>query len=831
MKTILLTIIALFSIALVRAQKPIVISGKIENCLNRNTSFLEKKWFNPETLMEETKTIDFSIAENGRFYLKIIPSNSLYNRYWIHLGYERTHLDLTAGDSIYMTLDATWFDETIKYSGIGSGRNNYRRDVFLEFWDNNASDKLNYTNNSTQFLNGLNMLSERKVSLLNRYYLSGEIDSSYYRLEKSMIYYEKFSKIATRYPNPNQLPDSIMRGIELLLRTTDFGSIQFLQCSEYKELVKKLPGYINQQRINKSESQLKQVIEIAESHYSGIVLLYFKSEMLKKYFNQAISLSEKKALLSFFSSHFKEPVLVKKINELDRQIHNDSVFNHRIFQASLIICLWVAFISLALFLIIKFLPKINNKKINIALWLKIGFYLIVFVLSSMFISEEHSSFESIILVILLLGEFLFHTYRSIPRFAFQRKYLFYSVSILLPFIVFVACMLLNAAGVLPYGEIFVAFLLYFVIIVLSWISHYINHLATSDSSLKSLIKSGDLNLEIGINVVILFIANFVFLASNNWRPSLNSVLLFYSIIFILYFNIFVAFPRFFKKEKIAQFIRLQIIILAGSFFVSIVIEAIQTLVAFRNIGLETGFFDHIGFSSSSTAILLLFMLLLIPSFSYYYIKCQLKLNESTGFKLYRQKEAELAQLRSQVNPHFLFNTLNTLYAFALKEGSDKTAECIAKLANLMRFMLDDMKKESILLDREVSYIQDYIKLQSIRSAVEQDITISIDIDPGKGYSIAPMLLIPFVENAFKHGVNPNKISQLRIDITAKDNTIQFVIENSLDDDFEAYYKERGFGIGIENVKSRLEHIYPKRHMISIAKTKDKFIVIVSISGF
>lgn len=433
--------------------------------------------------------------------------------------------------------------------------------------------------------------------------------------------------------------------------------------------------------------------------------------------------------------------------------------------------------------------------------------------------------------ILLLGGFLFHTYRSIPRFAFQRKYLYYSYSILLPFIVFVFCLFLNATGILPIDKITVAFLLYYVTIVLSWVLYYIHQLASNDSSLKSLIKSGEINLEIAIHVVALFIANFVFLASNNWRPSLNSVLLFYSIIFILYFNIFVAFPRFFKREKISQFIRLQIIILAGSFFVSIFVEAIQTHVAFRKIGLETGLFDLIGISSSSTAILLLFMLLLIPSFSYYYIKGQFKLNESSGFKLYRQKEAELAQLRSQVNPHFLFNTLNTLYAFALKEGSDKTAECIAKLANLMRFMLDDMKKESILLDREVSYIQDYIKLQSIRSAVEQDITISIDIDPEKGYSIAPMLLIPFVENAFKHGVNPNKVSQLRIDITAKDNTIQFVIENSLDDDFEAYYKERGFGIGIENVKSRLEHIYPKRHMISIAKTKDKFIVIISITGF
>jgi sensor histidine kinase YesM len=836
MKTILLTIIVFISITVASAQRPIVISGKIENCQNRNRSFLEKKWFNPESLVEETKTIDFSIAENGQFYLKINPSNSLYNRYWIQLGTERTHLDLTAGDSIYMTLDATWFDETIKYSGKGSGRNNYRRDIFLEFWDNNASARLNYANNPAQFFSGLNMLTERKVSLLNKYYLSGEIDSSYYRLEKGLIEEEKFSKIISKYPNPNQLPDSIVRGAESLIRKTDFGNIQGLQYSEYREFVRKLPEYIHQQGIQKSESKLKQLIEIAETHYSGIVLTYFKSEMLKKYISQASSPSEKKALFSFFASQFNEPILSKKINELNRQFQNDSVFNHRIFQAALIICFWIVLLSLALFLMIKFLPKFNNTRINIrkikiALWLKIGFYLMVFLFSAMFLSEERFSFEAILLIILLLGAFLFHTYRSIPRYAFQRNYLFYSASILLPFLVFVVCMLLNAAGALRFDMIFISFLLYFVAIILSWVSYYIHQLATSDSTLKSLIQNGDLNIEVGINVVVLFMANFVFLASNNWRPALSSVLLFYSIIFILYFHIFVSFPRYFKKEKIAQFIRLQIIILAGTFLSSIVIEAIQTLVAFRKLGLETGLFDHVGISNSSIAILLLFMLLLIPSFSYYYIKGQLKLNETTGFKLYRQKEAELAQLRSQVNPHFLFNTLNTLYAFALQEGSDKTAECIAKLANLMRFMLDDMKKESILLDREVSYIQDYIKLQSIRSAVEQDITISIDIDPEKGYSIAPMLLIPFVENAFKHGVNPNKISQIRIDVTAKDNTIQFVIENSLDDDFKAYYKEKGFGIGIENVKSRLEHIYPKRHMISIAKTKEKFIVIVSISGF
>lgn len=836
MKTILISIIILLSFTGAVAQKPIVISGKIENCQNRNNSYLERKWFNPESLQEETKTFDFEIAKNGQFYLKIIPANSLYNRYWLQLGRERTHLDLTAGDSIYLTLDATWFDETIKYSGKGSGRNNYRRDIFLTFWDNNAAGRLNFTNNTTQFLVGLNMLTERKKSLLNKYYLSGEIDSSYYRLERGLIEEERICKIIAKYPNPNQLPDSISRRIESLIATIDFGNIQALQYSEYREFVRKLPGYIHRLGIQKSENALKQEIEIAETHYSGIVLTYFKSELLKRYLGQASRLSEKKALLGFFATYFKEPVLVKKINEFNWQFINTSVFDHRIFQEALIISFWIILISLILFLLIRFLPRLSNKRINsgginIALWLKIGFYLMAFLLTATFLNEEHYSFESILLVILLVGIFLFHTYRAIPRYAFQRNYLFYFASILLPFVVFVVFMRLNAIEALRYDIIFISFLTYFAIILLSWTSYYVQRLASSESSLINLIKSGDLNLETGAHLLVLFMANFVFLASNNWRPALNSVLLFYSVCFILYFHIFVSFPRYFKKEHVVRFIRLQIIILVVAFLGLLVTETIQTVIAFRKIGLETSFWDLVGFSNSSTAILLLFVLLLIPAFSYHYIKSQLKLSESAGFKLYRQKEAELAQLRSQVNPHFLFNTLNTLYAFALKEGSDKTAECITKLANLMRFMLDDMKKETILLDREISYIQDYVQLQSIRSAVEQDITISIDIDPEKSYSIAPMLLIPFVENAFKHGMNPNKVSQLRIDVTAKEDTIQFVIENSLDEDFKAYYKEQGFGIGIENIKSRLEHIYPQRHLISIAKTKEKFIVIVKIGGF
>jgi sensor histidine kinase YesM len=297
---------------------------------------------------------------------------------------------------------------------------------------------------------------------------------------------------------------------------------------------------------------------------------------------------------------------------------------------------------------------------------------------------------------------------------------------------------------------------------------------------------------------------------------------------LFYFHTFISFPRFFSKEKALHFAGINVLILLLVSVVMVVFDGFQSQSALKLLGINKSLFDLFSIKNIRYDFLILFASLLVPSFVYYNIKERFKNLDTTGFSLYRKKEAELAQLRSQVNPHFLFNTLNTLYAFALKEGSEKTAECIAKLANLMRFMLDDMEKESILLQREVSYIEDYVKLQSIRSAVDHDISITVDIDEEQGYSIAPMLLIPFVENAFKHGMNPNKVSQLKIDITAKAEKIQFVIENSVDNQFEAYYKEKGFGIGIENVKSRLKHIYPDRHNISIARASNKFIVILTI---
>jgi LytS/YehU family sensor histidine kinase len=94
--------------------------------------------------------------------------------------------------------------------------------------------------------------------------------------------------------------------------------------------------------------------------------------------------------------------------------------------------------------------------------------------------------------------------------------------------------------------------------------------------------------------------------------------------------------------------------------------------------------------------------------------------------------------------------------------------------------------------------------------------------------IAPMLMIPFVENAFKHGINPNSISELKLKVSFVNDQFQFVLENSVDKNFEAFYKEKGFGIGIDNIRKRLEFIYPDKHTLSIAETDERFIVIMEI---
>lgn len=187
--------------------------------------------------------------------------------------------------------------------------------------------------------------------------------------------------------------------------------------------------------------------------------------------------------------------------------------------------------------------------------------------------------------------------------------------------------------------------------------------------------------------------------------------------------------------------------------------------------------------------------------------------------------ASLESLRSQINPHFLFNVLNTLYGTALQENAKRTSEGIQQLGDMMRFMLRENVQEKIFLVREVEYLNNYITLQRLRTDINPGIIIHIDIEPEcRDLTIAPMLLIPFVENAFKHGIRLTENSEISVALTIKSSQVTFIVSNTIHRDNVHDPEKYNGGFGLKNVKERLQFIYPGKHILNIEQTDNKFSV-------
>ncbi len=178
--------------------------------------------------------------------------------------------------------------------------------------------------------------------------------------------------------------------------------------------------------------------------------------------------------------------------------------------------------------------------------------------------------------------------------------------------------------------------------------------------------------------------------------------------------------------------------------------------------------------------------------------------------------SELSFLRSQVNPHFLFNSLNGIYALAIKK-SDKTPDALLQLSDLLRHMLYDADYGLVLLKKEVDYLQNYIQLQRLR--LPDDAKISLDfLGDLSTRMIEPMLFIPFVENAFKHGVD-SEGADIRIKLSVKGNHLAFEISNRIS---QAKSKDASSGIGLANVKKRLDLHYGDDYELRYGKSKGFF---------
>lgn len=187
------------------------------------------------------------------------------------------------------------------------------------------------------------------------------------------------------------------------------------------------------------------------------------------------------------------------------------------------------------------------------------------------------------------------------------------------------------------------------------------------------------------------------------------------------------------------------------------------------------------------------------------------------------KEQELSYLKKQIHPHFLFNSLNTIYGFALKQSA-QTPEIILKLSNLLDYILYQVSEKKVSLQQEIDHIEEYISLEQIRFQDTLDVTINKN-NIEEYCSIPPMLFIPFVENAFKHGNILNGKLKIRIDFEVSDSHLIFKIENTA---ITENIENQQNGIGLENIRKRLDLLFPKRYELKTTQFKNRFVAALNI---
>ncbi|WBX70104.1 sensor histidine kinase [Tenacibaculum retecalamus] len=199
-------------------------------------------------------------------------------------------------------------------------------------------------------------------------------------------------------------------------------------------------------------------------------------------------------------------------------------------------------------------------------------------------------------------------------------------------------------------------------------------------------------------------------------------------------------------------------------------------------------------------------------------------NEKLKRVLLEEKlSTEMAFLKSKINPHFLFNVLNSFYAKTLKHNVPELSDGLLKLAELTRYMVYETNEDKVLLEREIRHLKNFIEVYQLRIAEEDDVIMNFDII-GDIYSviICPMLLIPFVENAIKHGINPQERSEINILIEIKQQTLYFKVTNPIAKITNGIVDDSS-GFGLDNLKTRLAILYPNTHTIETRTESGTFI--------
>lgn len=297
-----------------------------------------------------------------------------------------------------------------------------------------------------------------------------------------------------------------------------------------------------------------------------------------------------------------------------------------------------------------------------------------------------------------------------------------------------------------------------------------------------------------------------------------------------YLNYFILIPRFFLQKKYLTyflFVLLAFTLIIGLPELLIVSDPVRPRHDFPRMHRprfqrHSEAFDRFFFwdeLASYTYRLLLFAVMVL--FSIF-----LKLREALFDSEQAKAKAEIGSLKNQINPHFLFNTLNSIYALSIREKADKTGQSVMKLSQMMRHVVSESPQDLVPLEKEITYLENYLDLQRLR--IPEDFSLNYRKSGSiKGQYIAPLLLIPFIENAFKHGVSTEEPGEIRIEIGIDGRRLTLEVVNRVVTHQLAQHEESG--LGLNNTRERLKLIYGRKHKLEINKMSGYFRVHLQIS--
>lgn len=279
-----------------------------------------------------------------------------------------------------------------------------------------------------------------------------------------------------------------------------------------------------------------------------------------------------------------------------------------------------------------------------------------------------------------------------------------------------------------------------------------------------------------------------------------------------YLTVRYLFPRFYNKGKIYFIISVVFILVLSLVFCFV---DIQLLTDFENVNRSK---PPVQFHYARFVMSMTFTFFVGTSVSL--IEQTTKLREAEKVLTEEKLETELKLLKAQINPHFIFNALNNIYSLSYSQ-SKNAPESILKLSEMLRYVFYDCSKDRVPLSAELKYVENFNAFQQMKSEYKQDISLKIEKGLGN-MEIAPMLFIPFLENAYKYSrIEENEDAWVNMNIRSDNGRVYFKIENSISQDVKSAH---GSGIGIKNVRHRLDIIYPGKHQLNIDEQKDRFSV-------